>query len=175
MNPVSITIYIKADESIAPKSKAVLKRLTEHNWNRFGSWSSFFAKNTDNKKVKMVDINKRDDDFWRVKYTAYRDPFGEAMVVNPQKASQVYSRLWDPRWNVFGVKQLTEILENVKINTIDKDYFKKNDIENSKYFQDVIEILGEIGDTSVIQTLKGYLKHPDLGQYAEKAIEQINT
>ncbi len=165
---------LRADRTIVPYAKAALKRLTEKNWSRFGSWSRSFAKSTDNDNVKMMDTNERDNDFWRVIYKYSLNPLvGEVEVVNPKKAIQVYSRLWDPRWNVYGVERLTKILENVKTLTIDKDYFKRNDIENEYFFHYVIEILGEIGDTSTVQTLNSYVDHPKLGEFAEKAIEKI--
>lgn len=165
---------LRAGWTIAPKAEAALKRLTEKNWSRFGSWGLSFAKRTNNDEVKMLDANERDDDFWRVIYEYSLNPLvGEVEVVNPKKATQVYSRLWDPRWNVYGVERLTKILENVKTLTIDKDYFKRNDIENEYFFHYVIRILGEIGDTSTVQTLNSYVDHPKLGKSAEKAIEKI--
>lgn len=170
---------LRADWTIAPYAKAALKRLTKKNWSRFfGYYKSrgghSLSKWTNDDEVKMLDANERDDDFWRVIYTYILNPLvGEVEVVNPKKAIQVYSRLWDPRWNVYGVERLTKILENVKTLTIDKDYFKRNDIENEYFFHYVIEILGEIGDTSTVQTLNSYVDHPKLGKFAEKAIEKI--
>lgn len=154
---------------VATRAKSVLERLTYEQWIKFG-----YAKFTSiGREVKYVD-HKPELDFFNVKYFDFNNKLiGEVEVVNPKKASEVYSKVWNQEWNDYAITKLVEELEKGKNVSFIKDYLKNTGIDNKNYFRDIFEILGEIADSRTIVQLETFLINPELAEDTKRAIKKI--
>ncbi|MFC1550730.1 hypothetical protein ACFL46_05495 [Candidatus Neomarinimicrobiota bacterium] len=163
--------YGVRDGGVATRAKTVLMRLSKGRWTKF-DYDKFASIGN---SVKIIDRNS-EFDFFQVKYFDYNQTLlGEVEVVNPKRASEIYSKLWNQEWNNYTINKLIEILKNGRNTNIDKDALKNIGIDNNNYFQDIIEILGEISNDQAIPVLNTYLDHPILADSAKKAIESIEA
>ena len=163
--------YGVEDGGVATRAKSVLLRISKKRWAKFGytKYSSI------GRNVVYVD-HKPKTDFFKVKYFSDWGKLkliGEVEVVNPQKASEVYSKVWKQEWNDYAIKKLNDVLIKGKNVSNIKVYLKRNGIDNRNYFEDVINILGKIADNRAIAPLKNYLSHPKLANKVQKAIKEI--
>ena len=152
------------DGGVASRAKAILKRLSKENWNRF-EYTSGLGSN-----VKIISAN---GDFHTVEY---RYSFRQADVINPERAKDVLSTFWNQGWNEYAIERLVAVLDTFKSINHEKDYkvyLIDNVIDNRNYFQDIIEILGSIGDSNVVDELKFYLNNPELGDITKKSMTEI--
>ncbi len=158
----------KQTGGVVSKAKAILERLSDERWSEF-NYAKF---SSIGQNVQYVDRYAKTD-FFSVRYFSYNKKLlGEVEVVNPQKASKVYSKVWDQQWNDYTINKLAEILDKGRDASNNSDFLKTG-TSNPNYFKDVIEILGQIADNRVIQSIKNYIDHPKLAEDAKKALENI--
>ena len=162
--------YGVSDGGVAPRAKAVLKRLSAEQWTKF-TYAKF---SSIGRNVEFVE-HEAEADFFKVKYFDFRNKLmGEVEVVNPKKATEAYAKVWNEEWNDYTTGQLMDVLKNGKHLHADKNALIKVGIHNPNYYRDLLEILGEIADRSINPSLETLLSNPKLQADVQKAIEKIN-
>jgi hypothetical protein len=158
---------------VATRANSVLLRLSTERWTKFG-----YSKYASIGREVKYEVNKPNTDFFKVEYfTSFGElkSLGLVEVVNPDKAPDAYSKVWNQEWNDYATKKLVEVLNRLKNVSNEETYMKNEGIDNRNYFENVIDILGKIADNQAIAALKNYLTHSKFADNAKKAIKEIEN
>ena len=166
-------LYGVESGGVAARANSILLRLSKERWAKFGYTKSASI----GRQVKYVD-KKPNSDFFKVEYFSIwgkQQSLGKVEVVNPKRAPEVYSKVWNQEWNDYAIKKLIDVLKKGKNVSNVESYLIKEGIDNRNYFKNVIDILGKIADNRAIAALNNYLTHSIFADNAKKALKEIEN